>query len=171
MSSRRKHTPDRPAGIVRVARALFDGLLAVALCYVVYLIGAAAVDAAGSRTQLRVLTNEAETLYEAFSRYNQRNHGYPSTHSGSRFDVGTLDPLRKRGYYRGSLTAHLLDRRADAYDSPDDLGPNREFWLEMTLRTDPSVRVLVARSDDAPLGGGNWLEGVFIYRDGVLEPR
>ena len=40
----------------------------------------------------------------------------------------------------------------------------------MTLKRDPSIRLLVARSDDAPLSGGVWLDGVFIYRDGRLEP-
>lgn len=148
-----------------------DGFLALTLCYMVYLIASAAVDTASARTELRVLTNEAELLYEAFARYNERNHGYPPTYTGSRFDLETLDPLRKRGYYRGSLTSHVLNHRVDAYDSPDDLGPNREFWIEMSLRSDPSVRVLVARSDDAPLGGGTWHEGVFVLRDGVLERR
>lgn len=160
-----------PSRARRVARAVVDGFLAAALCYMVYLIALAAVDAAGVRTELRVLTNEASALYEAFGRYNERNHGYPPTYTGSRFDLETLDPLRKRGYYRGSLTSHVLNHRVDAYDSPDDLGPNREFWIEMSLRSDPSVRVLVARSDDAPLGGGTWREGVFILRDGVLERR
>jgi hypothetical protein len=85
--------------------------------------------------------------------------------------VESLDPLRKRGYYRGSLTSHVLNHRVDAYDSPDDLGPNREFWIEMSLRSDPSVRVLVACSDDAPSSGGSWRDGVYVLRDGVLEQR
>jgi hypothetical protein len=148
---------------------LTDALLALALVYMIYLLGAAAVSAANSRTELRVLVHEARDLYQAFERYNARNHGYPATHSGARFDVATLDPLRKRGYYGGSLTSHLLDGEVDAYDSPDDRGPNREFWLEMTLGSDPEVRILVAHSDDAPLGGGSWREGVFVYRDGELE--
>jgi hypothetical protein len=166
---RRKGDPNESSAAARVARAAFDIVLASALVYMLYLIGFAAVDAANSRTELRVLTNEAEALYDAFSRYNKRNHGYPTTYSGSRFDLRTLDPLQKRGYYRGSLTSHLANRSVDAYDSPDDLGPNREFWLEMTLKTDPSVRVLVARSDDAPLAGGTWRDGVFVFRDGELE--
>ena len=150
---------------------MIDGFLALTLCYMVCIIAATAVDAANARTELRVLVNEAEALYEAFGRYNERNHGYPPTYTGSRFDVETLDPLRKRGYYRGSLTNHVLNHRVDAYDSPDDLGPNREFWIEMSLRSDPSVRILVARSDDAPVGGGAWREGVYVLRDGVLEQR
>lgn len=171
MPTAKKRRPDGPSKARRVGRAVLDGFLALTLCYMLVLIASAAVDAANARTELRVLTNEAKALYEAFGRYNKRNHGYPSTYTGSRFDVATLDPLRKRGYYRGSLTSHLLNHRVDAYDSPDDRGPNREFWVEMSLRSDPSVRILVARSDDAPMGGGTWREGVFVLRDGVLEQR
>jgi len=150
-------------------RGGLDGILVLALVYMLYLIGAAAVERAHTRTQLRVLTAEARTLYDALDRYNKRNHGYPTTHGESPFDLQTLDPLRKRGYYRGSLTTHVIDRRVDAYESPDDEGPNREFWVEMSLRSNPSIRILVARSDDAPLGGGTWREGVFVFRDGALE--
>ena len=136
----------------------------------IWLIGSSAVDAANRRSQLRLLVAEAQTLYDALHTYSERNHGFPATYSESRFDPETFDPLRKRGYYKGSITSHLHGGRADAYDSPDDLGPNREFWVEMTLEIDPAVRVLVARSDDAPLGGGSWRDGVFVYRDGELEP-
>ena len=79
-------------------------------------------------------------------------------------------PLSRRGYYKGGITQFLLNQRIDAYDSPDDKGNNREFWVEMTLKRDPSIRFLVAHSDDAPLGGGVWRDGVFIYRGGKLEP-
>jgi hypothetical protein len=40
----------------------------------------------------------------------------------------------------------------------------------MTLDFDPTVRFLVADSDNAPLGGGNYMDGVFMYRDGTLHP-
>ena len=158
----------RPSKSARILRGGLDAILALALVYVLYLIGSAALARAGSRTELRVLTAEARTLYDALGRYNERNHGYPTTHGESPFDLQTLDPLRKRGYYRGPLTSYLIDRRVDAYESPDDEGPNREFWIEMSLRSDPSIRILVARSNDAPLGGGMWREGVFVFRNGAL---
>jgi len=160
---------DTPSTTARIARGTIDTVLAAALLYMIYLIGSSAVDAANRRTQLRLLVAEAHTLYDAMHVYSERNHGFPATYSESRFDPETFDPLRKRGYYEGSISSHLYNARADAYDSPDDLGPNREFWVELTLKSDPSVRVLVARSDDAPIGGGSWRDGVFVYRDGVLE--
>ena len=42
--------------------------------------------------------------------------------------------------------------------------------LEMTLDRDPEIRLLVARSDDAPASGGSWVDGVFLVRGGVLKP-
>ena len=104
---------------------MVDTVLAAALLYMVYLIGSSAVDAANRRTELRLLLAEAEALYDALHTYSERNHGFPATYSESRFDPETFDPLRKRGYYKGSITSHLVDARADAYDSPEDLGPNR----------------------------------------------
>ena len=39
----------------------------------------------------------------------------------------------------------------------------------MTLAVDPAIRYVVARSDGAPLGGGSWLDGVYVLHDGRLE--
>jgi hypothetical protein len=160
---------DQSSTATRIARGILDTILAAGLLYMIVLIGSAAVDAAKRRTQLRLLVAEAGTLYDAMQIYNKRNHGFPATYSQSSFDAETFDPLRRRGYYKGPITSYLYRGRADAYDSPDDLGPNREFWVELTLASDPAVRVLVAQSDDAPLGGGDWRDGVFVYRDGVLH--
>jgi hypothetical protein len=94
---------------------------------------------------------------------------FPNAWAEPGFDEVTLDPLRQGGHYAGLVNSKLLDGRIDAYDSPDETGENAEYWLEMTLARDPSIRFVVARSDDAPLGGGRWLDGAFIYRDGSLE--
>jgi hypothetical protein len=154
----------------RVARGLFDLALLVAVVYVGCLLGSVALEAASRRAELRVVQSEARALYRAFQSYRQRNRGYPNSYTEPRFDLLTLDPLRRRGYYDGALPAHLVARRVDAYESPDDRSLNREFWLEMTFGRDRSIRVLIAQSDDAPLGGGIWLDGAFLYRDGKLEP-
>lgn len=159
-----------PRRAARAARAGFDLLLALALLYVVSLLVASAIDTANRNAEMRIVRSEAHALYDAFQHYFDRNHSYPNAYLDPRFELDTLDPLQKRGYYRGTLAASLSGHRPDAYDSPDDEGTNREFWLEMSLESDPAVRVVVARSDDAPLGGGKWLDGVFLYRDGVLEP-
>ncbi len=67
------------------------------------------------------------------------------------------------------MTRSLVGGKADAYDSPDDLGPNQEFWIEVTLVLDPTIRFVVANSNDAPLGGGQWLDGIYMYKNGILQ--
>jgi prepilin-type N-terminal cleavage/methylation domain-containing protein len=49
--------------------------------------------------------------------------------------------------------------------------PNKEFWLTMTMARNPTIRFVVASSDNAPLAGGEWLEGVYIYQNGELSQR
>jgi hypothetical protein len=41
--------------------------------------------------------------------------------------------------------------------------------LQLTLDADPNVRFLVVQSDNAPLGGGQWLDGIGVFRNGVLS--
>ena len=125
---------------------------------------------AGLEGEIRIVSKEARELYEAFERFYGFYRAYPNAYSEAAFAEDSLDPLSSRGYYRGSLPAQLRGQRIDAYDSPDDRGLNQEFWVEMTLERDPSVRFLVARSDDAPLASGEWVEGAFVFRDGELEP-
>ena len=157
-------------GPMKIMRWTADLALAAATVYMLGLIGAAAIESANKRAGIRIVSNEARSIYESLHRYYQRNRAYPNAYAEPGFELDTFEPLRRRGYYTGQVTQHLALGRIDAYDSPDDQGLNREFWIEMTLRQDPSIRFLVASSDDAPLGGGAWHDGAFIYRDGKLEP-
>jgi hypothetical protein len=130
-----------------------------------------AVRAANLRADIRTVAQEAELLYDALDRYHRLHGSFPNAYLEPCLEPRTLEPLRRRGYYRGRIATWLRAGRIDAYDSPDDRGRNQEFWMEMTLASEPGVRVLVVRSDDAPLGGGEWLDGVYVYRDGKLERR
>jgi hypothetical protein len=153
----------------RIWNALLDLVLFVAAVCMLSLIIAPAVHSSQVKADIRLVTNEAKALYDAFEQYHEQHHAYPNSYIEPSLRIDTLDPLAKRGYYRGHLTRFLVNRRIDAYDSPDDRGLNLEFWVEMTLKNDPSIRFLVARSDDAPMGGGLWRDGVYISRSGVLE--
>jgi type II secretory pathway pseudopilin PulG len=113
---------------------------------------------------------EGRTLQTAFTQWHLDKGQYPNADSPPAFDLKTFDPLRAEGYYKGNIRHLLLGDQADAYDSPDDQGPNAEYWLEMTLKLDPTVRFVICNSNSAPLGGGRWLEGVYMFRDGVLSP-
>ncbi len=163
------HKVGRPRG-ARIARGTLDLLLLVAVVYVCTLLAAAAGEAANKHAQLSIVKAESRALYRAFRTYHERNRAYPDSYARPSFDRATLDPLRRRGYYSGTLLANVRNQRADAYESPDDQGLNHEFWIEMSLAHDPTVRVVVASSDDAPASGGQWLEGAFIVHGGTLEP-
>jgi len=151
------------------ARTVVDAALAAASVLLLTHILIVAVEISKKKAAIRRVELEAQTIYDAFALYYDRNGEFPNDAEKSRFDRVSLDPLRRRGYYRGSIDYLLVDRKADGYDSPDDRGSNQEFWLEMTLADDPGIRLLVVRSDDAPLGGGEWRDGAYIVRNGSLE--
>jgi hypothetical protein len=153
----------------RWPRALLDLVVFAALVFMLQQLLSPALRGAAIRSDIRIVSDGACDLYEAFERYYEVNRSFPNAYLSPAFELDSLEPLRRRGYYRGYVNVKLREDRIDAYDSPDDRGINQEFWLEMTLESDPEIRFLVARSNDAPLGGGEWREGAFIYRDGVLE--
>jgi prepilin-type N-terminal cleavage/methylation domain-containing protein len=149
---------------------LLEILIVTAILFVIGAITVPVYRHALVKTHIQSVGAEARTLHTSFRQHFRAHGGYPSVRNNPSFDLATMEPLRAKGYYGGNVTDLLLNGRADAFDSPDDLGPNQEFWLEMTLASDPSIRIVVADSDDAPLGGGAWLDGVFIFRKGVLKP-
>ena len=150
---------------------LIELLLVLAIIVIVAAIVVPLLHQVIVKSSISTVAAEAETVYDAFQRYYARENEYPHEAVGNLvFDLDTFEPLRSSGYYVGDITDELLGGKADAYDSPDDRGPNSEFWLEMTLKADPSVRILVADSDDAPLSGGDYVDGIYLYRDGELKP-
>ena len=154
----------------RLPGILLDVALFCAFVLLCWQIVTPVLERARRKDELHLVSLEAHALYDAFQSYYNLNRRYPDPVNAPRFDPATLEPLRRRGYYRGSIERFLAGGQVDAYDSPSDQEPNREFWLEMSLASDPSVRILIARSDDAPLGQGNWMDGVFIVRGGKSEP-
>ena len=152
----------------RSGRVLVDLLLLAAILLAGWPLLTAAVDSSRRRADLELVQAEAHVLYDALDRFYERNQAFPDSSDEPQFDLASLDPLRRRGYYEGWITSRLRGQAVDGYDAPDDRGEDQEFWLEMTLDSDPSVRIVVARSDDAPSTGGTWRDGVFVYRDGRL---
>lgn len=144
-------------------------LIAVGLACAAWAVGARAVRTAQLRAEVEAATGEAKLLYDGFRAFESQSGAYPNSFLDPKFDPATTEPLRRRGFYTGRIESRILNGRFDAYDAPDDRGVNREFWLEMTLAADPSVRILVVRSDDAPLSGGQWLDGVYLVRRNALE--
>jgi prepilin-type N-terminal cleavage/methylation domain-containing protein len=149
---------------------LIELLIVVAIIAILMGIAIPMLHRAVIRAEISAVGAEARTLYTAFSQHYIDQDAYPYASNAPAFELDTFEPLVTFGYYSGNLMKKLQSRQADAYDSPDDLGVNREFWLEMTLRRDPSIRFLVADSDNAPLSGGKYMNGIFLYRNGVLTP-
>ena len=149
---------------------LIELLIVVAIIGILAAIAIPQLHAAMLRAHVSAVAAEARTVYTAFKLHYIDLDVYPFASSSPVFNLVTFEPLRSLEYYDGNITTKLVGAKADGYDSPDDQGVNREFWLEMTLKADPSVRILVADSDDAPLSGGAYVDGVYLYRNGVLTP-
>jgi len=147
---------------------LIELLIVVAIIGIISAIAVPLYHQAVLRGHVSALAGDARTLYVAFKQHHVDQNMYPDSSGGSAFRLDTFEPLRSMRYYDGEITSKLQNSSADAFDSPDDMGTNREFWVEMTLEFDPAVRFLVCDSDDAPLSGGAYLDGVFLYKNGVL---
>ena len=143
--------------------SLLELLMVVGIIGVIAGIAIPMLQQALLRAHVAAVTTDAKAVHSALKKHYIDNSEYAET-----VDVATFEPLASDDYYSGGVMYRLINSEADAYDSPDDNGVNQEFWMEMTLAYDNSVRFLIADSDDAPLGGGLWRDGVFLYKDGVL---
>jgi len=147
---------------------IIEILIVLAILAVISAMAIPGLQQARVRAEIGAIAGDSNSLMTAFKQYYIDQGQYPNASNSPAFDLRTFSPLSTQKYYRGNVTQWLLGNQADAYDSPDDGGPNQEFWIEMTLSIDPTVRFVVANSDDAPLGGGQWLDGVYVYRNGQL---
>jgi prepilin-type N-terminal cleavage/methylation domain-containing protein len=122
------------------------------------------------RAHISAAATDAKAIYVAFKRYHMDLSEYPNSDAAPAFELDSFEPLVSMGYYDGRLGSRLLNNQLDAYDSPDDNGQNQEFWLEFSLGYDPTVRFLISDSDDAPLSGGNYYDGFYLFKNGELTP-
>jgi len=150
--------------------SLIELLIVMAIILVLAAIAIPMMREALLRAHIASVTTDAKAIYVAFKQYHMDASGYPNAENAPKFDVTTFEPLISLGYYTGRVGEKLEGGAADGYGSPDDQGPNQEFWLEMSLKYDPAVRFLVADSDNAPIGGGDYFDGVYLFRNGELKP-
>lgn len=148
---------------------IIEILIVMAILAVLAAIAIPGLHQARLKAEVGALAGDSRTLYGAFHQYYVDNGHYPNATASPAFHLTTFEPLRSAKYYSGNMTRSLVGGKADAYDSPDDLGPNQEFWVEVTLVLDPTIRFVIANSDNAPLGGGQWLDGIYMFRNGVLQ--
>ena len=147
--------------------SLVELLIAVATIAVLMAIAIPQLQDARVRSEARAIFSDLRTVHTAFKQYYLDHGAYPE--QGGAFDLAKFTPLDSEGYYRGLVTARMIDSQADAYDAPDDEGTNQEFWLELTMKRKTSFRFLVCDSDDAPLGGGTAFDGVYAFESGVRQ--
>ena len=142
---------------------LIELVIVIAIIGILAAVAVPAMLSFSKKAHYAVALSEAKTVYYAFIDFYTDNDMFPNATSSPSFQLDTFSPLD----YQGNIFSKLVNNRADAYDSPDDQGSNQEFWLRMTLAADPTVQILIAYSDNADLSPGEWLEGVFVYRNGV----
>lgn len=145
--------------------SLLEMLIVVATLFVIAAIMVPVMKSAMLRASVGGVATDAKVLHRAFKQYFVDYNMYPSS-----TDLMDFEPLVAEGYYDGRVYSRLEDDSADAYGSPDDQGVNQEFWMELTLKAEPAIRFLVADSDNAPLGGGDFFDGVYLFKNGSLTP-
>jgi len=150
--------------------SLIELLIVVAIIALVAAIALPLMRDAVVRAHISAAATDAKAIHVAFRRFHIDNSQYPYAIDDPAFELDTFEPLVSTGYYDGRIVSRLLNGQADGYDSPDDSGENQEFWLELTLAREPSVRVLISDSDDAPLSGGAYYDGIYVFHNGVLKP-
>jgi type II secretory pathway pseudopilin PulG len=138
--------------------SLLELLVVVATVLVLCAIAIPMFQEALLRANTSSLSTDAKAIYVAIKSYYVDNNTYPAT---ADFGLGTFEPLIGMGYLGRNVVTRLRNLQADAY-----LGNQTEFWLELTLRTNHSVRFLVADSINAPLGGGDYRDGIYVFVDG-----
>lgn len=146
-----------------------------------------------TKTERAVIVSDCNAVFRGFVVYYIENSGYPLQGAdpeglGRTFVPATFAPLTNTSLMGMDIglevnVKKLLDRvvvAQIAFDSPDDIGLNEEFYVVMPWKADPNVKFIVASADDVkdkngnfmdPLpdnSGGNWLDGVYMARNGVL---
>jgi prepilin-type N-terminal cleavage/methylation domain-containing protein len=150
--------------------SLIEVLVVMAIIAVLMGIVVPLMQAAMLRAHVGTMVSDARIVQNAFKQHFIDYNMYPNESSAPAFELATFEPLVSEGYYDGRIVGKLEGGQADDYGSPDDEGINQEFWLELTLDFDPTVRFLVADSNNAPLSGGDHVDGIYLYKNGVLHP-
>ena len=153
---------------------LIELLVAVAIIGILSAIAIGAYQNMIFRSRRNALVADGRTLFQSFTQYNIDHDQYPPCCSPAdeAFKLDTLHPLVRDGYLRtgSGLVAKLQGQQLSAYDSPDQPTTNHDFYALMVNARDPSIKVLVADTDQYPAANGTILYGIYIVTpDGTLE--
>jgi prepilin-type N-terminal cleavage/methylation domain-containing protein len=153
---------------------LIELLVAVAIIGILSAIAIGAYKNMIYRSRRNALVADGRTLFQAFTQYNIDHSEYPPccTPADEALKVDTLHPLTRDGYLRtgGGIVAKLQGQEITAYDSPDQPTSNHDFYALMVNARDPSIKVLIADTDQYPPHNGDILYGIYVVQeDGSLE--
>lgn len=164
----RSRATEHGGGAPQAAFTLIELLIVTVIVSILALISVPFFRDVQIKAHVNSVATDGRILFHGFEEWHSLYYQYPNATSPPNFNLVTFEPMRSNGVYQGDMQSRLLNGQADAYDSPDDQGPNQEFWVQFTIRADPAWQIVVASSDNAPLGGGAWLEGVYVFKNGVL---
>ena len=145
---------------------LIELLIVVAIIGIISAIAIPQLHTAMRRARLNALVADGRTLRIAFAGYNIDRDEYPPCCSPAdeALDRTTLHPLTRDGYLQdgGGITGKLSGSALTLYDSPDLPTSNHDFYVVMTHRSDSTIVVLVADTDEYPGHVGTPLSGVYL---------
>lgn len=147
---------------------LIELLIVVAIIGILAAIAIPNLKQALRRSRLNALVADGHTIHTALLSYNIDKDEYPPCCSppDEALDRTTLHPLTRDGYLKDgtALTGKLAGGALTLYDSPDLPSSNHDFYVVMTHRSDSTVVVLVADTDEFPGHVGTHLNGVYIVQ-------
>ncbi len=145
---------------------LIELLIVVAIIGILAAIAIPAFSSYRQQAHVTAARAEAREVYKAFISFHLEKNMYPNASSNPKFNLTTFFPLD----YQSAILKRMVGQKADKYESPDDQGNNQEFWVRMTLAADTTVQIVVAQTDNLDLEPGVWLDGVYIYKNGIRSP-
>ncbi len=163
---------------------MLELLIVIAILGIIYVIAVPQYVSYREKSERASIYSGCRSLYRAFVVFYLEHEEYPYATAGSPlFNKETFFPLTDGAEMAGapfeididSFRDKLDGRKAEAYDSPDDtLGDNQEFYIVLPWKNDPDFKFIVAASNDIEyadgtlVDGGNWVDGVYMSKDGAI---
>ena len=134
------------------------------------------------KAERAALLSDARYLYRSFVIYYLEQGSYPNatTDNEYKFHPDTFAPLTNPNLMGGlpfevdleRFRDKLDGRKAEKFDSPDDIDDNQEFYVILPWSKDPNIKFVVAASDNVSYQDGTpvagWLDGVYITEGGTI---
>ena len=169
---------------------LLELLVVVAIIGVVSAIAIPQYHSYRAKTEIAGVMSNCRSLFRAFVIYYMENDAeYPSNpgeygNPDWDFDLTTFDPLIDKNNLGGvAFEIDIKQLKNNVGNTPADIARRvyfadpsyQNYYLVMPWGRDPSTVFIVSTSDNVTdkagnlIDGGNYLDGVFIWKDGKLK--